>query len=82
MKATNMLRAETSASKKKRNRRQRADTLLIFDPAQKVPDRVLTAILEEWLVPCLVEQFLSERGITRHSLEGRYRSLGRQQEPE
>lgn len=45
----------------KRARRQRADTLLIFDRAQKVPDSVLKAILEEWLVPCLVEQFLHER---------------------
>jgi hypothetical protein len=42
---------------------------------QKVPFPVLDAILKEWLVPCLVEQFLRERGITRDSLSARYRSL-------
>jgi hypothetical protein len=35
----------------------------------------IDAILEEWLVPCLVEQFLRERGITRESLLARYRTL-------
>ena len=59
----------------KRRTRRRADTLLVFDPTQKVPNLVLDAILEEWLVPCLVEQFLRERGITRDSLSARYRSL-------
>lgn len=57
---------------KSRTRRKRADTALIFDPAQKVPSPVLDAIVEEWLVPCLVEQFLRERGITRESLFVRY----------
>lgn len=60
---------------KSRTRRRRADTPLIFDPAQKVPGPVLDAIVEEWLVPCLVEQFLRERGITRESLFVRYRNL-------
>ena len=60
---------------KSRTRRRRADTLLIFDPAQKVPRPVLDAIVEEWLVPCLVEQFLRERGITREALLARYRKL-------
>ena len=50
---------------KSRTRRRRADTALIFDPAQKVPGPVLDAIVEEWLVPCLVEQFLRERGFTQ-----------------
>jgi hypothetical protein len=59
---------------KPRARRKRADTALIFDPAQKVPDPVLDALLEEWLVPCLVEQFLREHGITRESLSARYRT--------
>jgi hypothetical protein len=54
----------------------RTDTLLVFDSAQKVPDAVLGAILEEWLVPCLVEQFLGERGITRNALAAGYRCLG------
>ncbi len=60
---------------KSRARRRRADTSLIFDPAQRVPGPVLDAIVEEWLVPCLVEQFLRERGITRESLFVRYRNL-------
>lgn len=59
---------------KKRARRRRADTMLVFDPAQKVPDSVLNAMLEEWLVPFLVEQFLRERGITRESLLTRCRT--------
>ena len=59
---------------KKRALRRHADTMLVFDPAQKVPDSVLNAIVEEWLVPCLVEQFLRERGITRESLFPRYRT--------
>ena len=33
-----------------------------------LPRPVLDAIVEEWLVPCLVEQFLCDRGITRQSL--------------
>lgn len=60
---------------KSRTRRRRADTALIFDPAQRVPRPVLDAILEEWLVPCLVEQFLRECGIMRESLLKRYRTL-------
>jgi hypothetical protein len=60
---------------KSRTRRRRADTPLIFDPAHKVPGPVLDAIVEEWLVPCLVEQFLRQRGITRESLFVRYRNL-------
>jgi hypothetical protein len=58
-----------------RTRRTRTDTEFIFDPAQKVPGPVLDAIVEEWLVPCLVEQFLRERGIMRESLLLRYRAL-------
>lgn len=69
-----MSRPENDSQHKRRTRR-RADTLLVFEPTQKVPDLVLNAILEEWLVPCLVEQFLRERGITRDSLSARYRSL-------
>ena len=64
-----------NGSPQKRRTRRRADTLLVFDPAQKVPDPVLDAILEEWLVPTLVEQFLREHGITRESLLARYRTL-------
>ena len=66
---------QTAQSKQARTRRKRADTTLIFDQAQKVPGTVLDAILEEWLVPTLVEQFLRERGITRESLLTRYRTL-------
>jgi len=66
--------SETGPQKKRRTRRRRADTTLIFDPAQKVPSPVLDAILEKWLVPCLVEQFLRECGITRKSLLARYRT--------
>jgi hypothetical protein len=62
-------------TKQSRPRKRRADTALIFDPQQKVPGPVLDAILEEWLVPCLVKQFLRERGITRESLSARYRTV-------
>jgi len=58
----------------KSRRHQRAGTTLVFDPAQKVPGPVLDAILEEWLIPCMVEQFLRESGITRESLLTRYRT--------
>jgi hypothetical protein len=61
--------------KRKRRRRSRTDILLVLDPGQKVPEAVLNAILEEWLVPCLVEEFLLERGITRQSLLTHYRAL-------
>jgi hypothetical protein len=33
-----MPKAEPGAQKDKRRRRSRTDTLLVFDPAQKVPD--------------------------------------------
>jgi hypothetical protein len=66
---------QAAHSKQARARRKRADTTLIFDPAQKAPGPVLDAILEEWLVPTLVEQFLRERGVTRESLLTRYRTL-------
>ena len=59
----------------KRRTRRRADTQLVFDATQKVPGVVLNAILEDWLVPCLVEQFLCERGLTRDSLSAGCRSL-------
>jgi hypothetical protein len=39
--------AESSAFQKSRVGRRRADTTLIFDPAQLVPGPVLDAILEE-----------------------------------
>jgi hypothetical protein len=58
----------------KRRRRSRKDTPLVFDPTQKVPDAMLHAIVEEWLVPSLVEQFLAKRGITRQSLLTHYRA--------
>ena len=66
---------EPLVHKHKQLRRSRTDILLVFDPAQKVPDAVLDAIIEEWLIACLVEQFLAERGITRQSLSSQYRSL-------
>lgn len=66
---------QTDQSKQARARRKRADTMLIFDPAQKVPGAVLNAILEEWLVRCLVEQSLRERGITMQPLFPQYRAL-------
>jgi hypothetical protein len=69
-----MPKAEPGAQKGKR-RRSGSDTLLVFDPTQKVPDAMLHAIVEEWLVPSLVEQFLVERGITRQSLSTHYRAL-------
>jgi hypothetical protein len=59
------MQGEKSIPTNKRPRRKRAETLLIFDPAQKVPGPVLDAILEDWLVPSLVEQFLRERGFTQ-----------------
>jgi hypothetical protein len=59
------MQGEKSIPTNKRPRRKRAETLLIFDPAQKAPGPVLDAILEDWLVPSLVEQFLRERGFTQ-----------------
>lgn len=50
---------------KSRTRRKRAETPLIFDPTQKVPDAVLDAIVDEWLVTCLVGQFLRENGFVQ-----------------
>ena len=75
-----MLESEPGVQKGKRRRRSRTDTLLVFDPAHKVPDAVLGAILEEWLVPCLVEQFLGEQGITRNALAAGCRSFGQGRE--
>jgi hypothetical protein len=66
---------KTSTATTKRSRRRRADPALVFDPAQRVPNSMLNAILDEWLVPSLVEQFLQERGITQQSLSVRYRTL-------
>ncbi len=67
--------SEPAVQKVKQRVRSRTDILLVFDPAQKVPDPVLDAIIEEWLIPCLVELFLAERGITRQSLSTHYRAL-------
>ena len=57
--------SERGPQNKRDGRRRRADTLLVFDPALKVPDSVLNAIMNEWLIPCLVERFLRERGFTQ-----------------
>lgn len=48
--------------------RKRGQITLVFDPTQRVPDHVLNAIIDEWLVPSLVEEFSAElraRGILR-----------------
>ncbi len=71
-----MPESEPGVHEGKRRRRSRTDTVLVFHPSQKVTDAVLGAILEEWLVPCVVEQFLGERGITRNALEAGCRSPG------
>jgi hypothetical protein len=76
-----MSNSEPPVQKAKQRRRSRADILLVFDPAQKVPDAVLDAILNEWLIPCLVEQFLCERGITRKAFAARYHPFGQEPEP-
>lgn len=56
---------EFSGRGKKRFRKRRADTMLVFDTAQRVPDHVLKAIIDEWLVPCLVAEFSTKlRGQT------------------
>lgn len=60
------------ASQAKPRTRRRADTQLVFGPAQKAPDQVLDAILEQWLVPALVEQFLCDLCITPQSLSAHY----------
>jgi hypothetical protein len=57
--------SEPLVRKRKRRSRSRTDLLLVFDPTQKVPDAVLDAIIEEWLIPCLVEKFLRDRDITQ-----------------
>jgi hypothetical protein len=67
--------SESGPQNKTRSRRRRADTVLVFSSSQKVPDSVLNAIIDEWLVPSLVEQFLRERGVTRQSLLSHYRAL-------
>jgi hypothetical protein len=48
---------ESGATVPKRPRKRRADTVLVFDPEQNVPEHVLKTIIDEWLVPCLVEEF-------------------------
>jgi hypothetical protein len=54
-------KSESSDEGKKRTPKRRTDTIFVFDPAQKVPDHVLKAIIDEWLVPCLVEEFSRKR---------------------
>ena len=56
------LKSQSGDKGKKRPRRRR-DTTLVFDPSQKVPDHVLKSIIDEWLVPCLVEEFSPESRI-------------------
>ena len=63
--------SEPPLQKGKQRRRSRTDILLVFDPGQKVPEAALNAILEEWLVPCLVEQFRGERGPSIRALSVR-----------
>jgi hypothetical protein len=72
MKGNNIRAAQTKPSPRKR-----ADTLLVFDPGQKIPKSVLDAIVKEWLTPALVERFLQERGITRQSLSTHYGTLSK-----
>jgi hypothetical protein len=45
---------------KKRSSRKRRDTVLVFDVNQKVPEHVRKSIIEDWLVPFLVEQLVAE----------------------
>lgn len=53
-----------SAKKGKKQKRNSRTTMLVFDPSQRVPDEVLEAILHEWLIPSLVEQFVREGDLT------------------
>jgi hypothetical protein len=55
-----MSESRSGDKSEKRPRKRRTNTLLVFDAAQKVPDHVKKAIIEEWLIPCLVEEVLSE----------------------
>jgi hypothetical protein len=64
-----MLGLETGPENKNRACRQRRDTVLIFDPSQKVPDTLLKAIIDEWLVPCIVDQFVRKRNINLENPE-------------
>jgi hypothetical protein len=50
-------KSESGEKGKRRSRKRRTDTVLVFDRAQKVRDHVLKSIIDEWLVPCLVEEF-------------------------
>jgi hypothetical protein len=54
-------------SLRKTTRASRKNTLLVFDPEQKVPASVLHAIVNEWLVPTIVEQFLVDQHIRERS---------------
>lgn len=44
--------------------RRRAETRLVLIPsATAAPnDDLLRSVIDEWLVPCLIKQFLAERG--------------------
>ena len=55
---------ESDVKSEKRPRKQRTDTVLVFDPTQKVPDHVLESIIDEWLVPCLVGEFSLKRQLS------------------
>ena len=38
----------------------RKDPVLIFDPDMQVPDAVKRALVDEWIVPALVESYFRE----------------------
>ena len=43
---------------------QKNDPKMIFWPT-RVPEPVLDSIIDQWLVPCLIEEFLRERGLQK-----------------
>lgn len=47
-------------SVKNRKPRQHRDVVLVFDPEQQVPQHVMQAIVDEWLVPALIESYVRE----------------------
>jgi hypothetical protein len=73
----------------KNARRKRGQITLVFDPTQMVPDHALNAIIDNWLVPSLVEEFSAELRARRkaHDLglarsikntqSGHWRAVGR-----
>jgi hypothetical protein len=59
---SSLIETKTTSGKRSPTRRKRGDVELVLRPAGGQNDDLLRSVIDEWLVPRLVDEFLLEYG--------------------